>query len=238
MAVLEVKQLQFSYAVDVSPMEFNLSVNAGEVLSVVGPSGAGKSTLINLIAGFLQAASGDVCIDGRSIVNDEVSVRPVSIVFQQFNLFPHLDIFSNVALGLSPSLRLNKDQSHRISEIIETLGLSSLESRKPAQLSGGQQQRVALARAMVRDRPILLLDEAFTALGPSLRKDLLQQVRQLVVEHQMMAISISHQPLDATHVSDRIAFIDQGRVVEVGPVNECLNDPQDPVIREYLGSAD
>lgn len=236
--MLEIQQLQFSYAGDNAPMEFSLSVNPGEVLSIVGPSGAGKSTLINLIAGFLPALAGDIRIDGKSIVGDAVSERPVSIVFQQFNLFPHLDVFSNVALGLSPSLQLSTRESQRITDVLEVLGLTGLQSRNPAQLSGGQQQRVALARAMVRDRQVLLLDEAFTALGPSLRKDLLQLVRELVREHQMMAISISHQPADATHISDRVAFIDQGHVLEQGPADELLNNPRDAVIREYLGCAD
>ena len=236
--MLDIKQLRFSYVADEAPMEFSLSVSPGEVLSIVGPSGAGKSTLINLIAGFLKASAGDIQIDGNSIINDAISRRPVSIVFQQFNLFPHLDIFSNVALGLSPSLRLTEIERQRVSDVLSVLGLSGLEARKPAQLSGGQQQRVALARAMVRDRRVLLLDEAFTALGPSLRKELLQQVRLLVVEHQMMALSISHQPSDAFHISERLAFIDQGRIIEEGSVNDCLNNPRDPVIREYLGSAD
>ena len=234
--MLEIQQLQFSYAAGHPPMEFSLSVNPGEVLSIVGPSGAGKSTLINLIAGFLSASAGDIRLDDQSIIRDAVSERPVSIVFQQFNLFPHLDVFSNVALGLSPSLRLSGAESDRINEVLNVLDLCGLHNRKPVQLSGGQQQRVALARAMVRDRRILLLDEAFTALGPSLRKELLQQVRLLVEEHQMMAISISHQPGDASFISERLAFIDQGRVIEEGPVDECLNNPTNPAIRDYLGS--
>ena len=119
--------------------------------------------------------------------------------------------------------------------MLEHVGLQGLEHRLPAQLSGGQQQRVALARAMVRDRRVLLLDEAFTALGPSLRVELLQLVRQLVAEHGMMAISIGHQPSDAGYISERLAFIDAGKVVELGSVDALLKDTTNPVIRQYLG---
>ena len=129
--MLDIQQLRFSYAGDEAPMEFSLSVNPGEVLSVVGPSGAGKSTLINLIAGFLKASAGDIQIDGNSIINDAVSRRPVSIVFQQFNLFPHLDIYSNVALGLSPSLRLSEIERQRVSDVLSVLGFPGFKSSEP-----------------------------------------------------------------------------------------------------------
>lgn len=235
--MLEIHQLQFSFAPDAELMEFNMQVNAGEVLSIVGPSGAGKTTLINLIAGFLPAMSGDVVVDGQSLNHLPIAERPVSIVFQQFNLFPHLDVFSNVALGLRPSLKLSDAERQRIADVLESVGLAGFHKRYPSQLSGGQQQRVALARAMLRDRRVLLLDEAFTALGPSLRVELLQLVRQLVAEHKMMAICIGHQPTDAGFISDRLAFIDGGRVIDQGPVDELLGNPTNPLIRQYLGTS-
>ncbi len=234
--MLEIEQLQFNYADDLSPMEFNLAVNPGEVISMIGPSGAGKTTLFNLIAGFLRPASGEIKIDGLSILSASVSARPVSLVFQQFNLFPHLDAFSNVALGLKPDLRLSAEQRLRVVDVMASLGLAGFEHRVPGQLSGGQQQRVALARAMVRNRRVLLLDEAFTALGPSMRSDLLKLVRQLVADHQMMAISISHQPSDAMLISDRLVFVDQGRVIKQGATREMLEDSGHQQIADYLGT--
>ena len=236
--MLEISQLAFSYADDTELMEFSLAANPGEVLSIIGPSGAGKTTLINLIAGFLPPQSGDIVVDGESLITMPVAERPVSMVFQQFNLFPHLDVFSNVALGLRASLKLSGQERDRIGGVLETLGLSALEKRLPPQLSGGQQQRVALARAMVRDRRVLLLDEAFTALGPALRLELLQLVRQLVNEHQMMAIAIGHQPADVPYISDKLAFIDRGHVIKQGAVGDILDNPQDPVISQYLGPAE
>lgn len=234
--MLDINQLRFAYSVEDKPMEFSLRVNAGEVLSVIGPSGAGKTTLINLIAGFLAPQSGEITVHGQSINTMTVAQRPVSIVFQQFNLFPHLDVVSNVALGLRPSLKLSDPDRQRIAKVLESMDLKGLDNRLPSELSGGQQQRVALARAIIRDRPVLLLDEAFTALGPSLRGDLLALVRQLVADYRMMAISIGHQPTDAGLISEQVAFIDQGQVVEQGPVDQLLNNSINPVIKDYLGT--
>jgi thiamine transport system ATP-binding protein len=234
--VLELRQLEFAYAEDATRMHFDLAVAEGEVLSLIGPSGSGKSTLLNLVAGFLQQQSGSILLDGESIDALPVESRPVSIVFQQHNLFPHLDARTNVALGVDPSLRLAPAQAKAVDEALNRLGLAGLERRKPGELSGGQQQRVALARVLVRRRKILLLDEAFAALGPAQRGEMILLVRQLVEEQRMAAMLVSHQPHDASIASARTAFVDEGRIVTLQDTRALLEESRLAEVREYLGS--
>jgi thiamine transport system ATP-binding protein len=235
--MLEIRQLKFRYAGAVAQeMEFNLDVDPGEVLSLIGPSGSGKSTLLSLVSGFLTPDSGEILLDGVAIEQLAVSSRPVSIVFQQHNLFPHLDLFTNVALGVDPSLRLSRQQSSEVVAALERLGLKQLQQRKPGELSGGQRQRVALARVLVRKRKILLLDEAFAALGPALRAELIGLVKNLVSENKLVALLVSHQPRDALIASARTAFICEGRVTAVEDTVALLEQSRLAEVRDYLGT--
>jgi thiamine transport system ATP-binding protein len=235
--MLEINRLEFGYADEKAPtMQFNLAVEAGEILSLIGPSGSGKSTLLSLIAGFLVPRAGQILLDDSPIDKVKIASRPVSIVFQQHNLFPHLDLYTNVALGIDPSLRLNREQADAVSEALDQLGLSDLQKRKPGELSGGQRQRVALARVLVRKRKILLLDEAFAALGPALRAELIGLVRNLVRDNNMLALLVSHQPRDALLASARTAFICAGQVIALEKTSDLLDHSQLPEVRDYLGS--
>ena len=235
--MLDIEHLCYQFPGDnPEELQFDLSVAAGEVLSLIGPSGSGKSTLLNLIAGFLKPGHGSIRVHGEPIEQLPVSQRPVTIVFQQHNLFPHLDLYTNVALGVNPSLKLSSKQRLVVEEALDSLGLLGLENRKPGELSGGQRQRVALARALVRDRSILLLDEAFAALGPALREELIMLVKGLVEQKQMAALLVSHQPRDAIIASDRTAFIHDGRVIALQPTEELLENPGLTEICNYLGS--
>lgn len=235
--MLEIDRLEFGYASEKAPtMQFNLNVEAGEILSLIGPSGSGKSTLLNLIAGFLAPRAGQILLDGIAIETASVAARPVSIIFQQHNLFPHLDLYTNVALGVEPSLRLSREQVDAVTEALDQLGLGELQQRKPGELSGGQRQRVALARVLVRKRKILLLDEAFAALGPALRAELIGLVKKLVRDNNMVALLVSHQPRDALLASARTAFICAGKVTAVEQTADLLDQSQLTEVRDYLGS--
>ena len=240
--MLKVKDLKFTYR-DTSKnqqygdmdMCFNLDVKAGEILSIIGSSGSGKTTLLNLIAGFNKPTSGKILINDQDINQLSIAKRPVTTVFQAHNLFPHLDVFTNIAIGIQPSLKLSSDNKEQIQHALESVGLSDFEKRLPSQLSGGQQQRVALARALVRKQRILLLDEPLAALGPAMREEIILLIRELVADKKMVALFVSHQPSDALLASTRCAFIHQGRVLELSDCKTMLNQPSLPEIKNYLG---
>ena len=224
--------------VRVSRPGFELSVDlalpSGGITAVIGPSGSGKSTLLDLIAGFVTPVAGRVVLGGVDMTGVGPADRPVSMVFQDNNLFPHLDLFRNVALGADPGLRLSQAQRGAVEQVMDEVGLSGLGDRLPGQVSGGQQSRAALARALLRDRPVLLLDEPFSALGPGLRRDMLDLVARLAGERGLTVVMVSHDPEDAVRVAAQTVFVDGGTAT--GPVETrgLLADPPE-ALRAYLG---
>jgi thiamine transport system ATP-binding protein len=219
-------------------MRFSLAVPGGAFLAVIGPSGAGKSTLLNLIAGFDRPSSGEVRLFGRPMGETPPAQRPVTMLFQDHNLFAHLDVAANVGLGIDPGLRLSGADRERVRAALDEVGLAGLESRRPAQLSGGERQRVALARCLVRDRPILLLDEPFAALGPRMRRDMLELVERLRRAHGLTVVMVTHSPADARRGAELTAFVLAGAVRRLGPTAELLAARNDPDLADYLGDAE
>lgn len=216
-------------------MRFTLEVPKGALMAVIGPSGAGKSTLLSLIAGFDIPLSGTIMVGGRDMAGVPPSGRPVSMIFQDNNVFAHLDLRQNVAIGLSPSLKLTPSQDVMTDEALRRVGLDELRHRKPGEVSGGERQRVAIARALVRDKPVLLLDEPFAALGPSLRRDMLDLLREVQRDKQLTIVIVSHQPEDARYAASHTAFVEGGRVLFVAPTKEFFRAKDLPELRDYLG---
>ncbi len=216
-------------------MCFNLSVNTREILSIIGPSGSGKTTLLNLIAGFNQPLAGEILVNNQDISKLAIAKRPVTTVFQEHNLFPHLDVFTNIAIGLESSSKTGNNAKEQIHQALENVGLKDLSQRLPGQLSGGQRQRVALARTLVRKQEVLLLDEPLAALGPGMKEEIIELIKTLVVENNMAALFVSHQPADALLASRRIAFIYNGQVLEIGDSKNMLENPAHDEIKKYLG---
>lgn len=214
---------------------YSLHVAEGSFSAVVGPSGGGKTTLLHLIAGFEAASSGRLTWNDEDLLPLGPAERPVAMVFQDHNLFPHLTAFENVALGLRPSLRLDRAERDRVREALGAVDLSALADRRPGDMSGGQRQRVALARALVTQKPLLLLDEPFGALDPGLRRAMIALVDRLRRERGFTVVITIHTPEDVLGLADQAAFVADGEVIAEGPPDSVLNRRRDPRIAAFLG---
>lgn len=206
---------------------------AAPITALIGPSGAGKSTVLNIIAGFTQVSSGRVLWQDDDITEAAPASRPVAMLFQDNNIFPHLTVADNIALGLTikrPTLA-HQDQ---ISAALARVGLEGYEARKPATLSGGQQSRVALARVLLQRKPIMLLDEPFAALGPALKNEMLDLVAQVSREENMQIIMVSHDPRDALRIADMACVVAEGGVTPPMPTEMLLKKPPQ-ALADYLG---
>jgi thiamine transport system ATP-binding protein len=230
--VIKLENVGFRYEDMV--MNFDLQVAKGELVGIIGPSGAGKSTLLSLIAGFDLPISGRISIAGVDMEGVMPDQRPVSMIFQDHNSFAHLDVWTNVALGISPDLKLNPQHRERIDTALARVGLSDFKARKPTELSGGERQRIAIARALVRDKPVLLLDEPFTALGPALRRDMLDLISEIQKEWKLTVLMVTHQPEDAKYAASRIAFVQNGRIAHVLPTKQFFAASAPAEIGAYL----
>jgi thiamine transport system ATP-binding protein len=214
---------------------YSLHVPSHALCAVVGPSGGGKTTLLHLIAGFEEAIAGCLCFEGQDLTPLRPSERPLAMVFQDHNLFPHLTALQNVALGLRPSLRLRGDDERRVAEALAAVGLSELADRRPGEMSGGQRQRVALARALVTEKPLLLLDEPFGGLDPGLRRSMIRLVDDLRRDRRITVVITIHTPEDIVSVADCIAFVAEGAVIAEGLPGDILDPARDPRIAAFLG---
>jgi thiamine transport system ATP-binding protein len=209
--MLAVDKLRFAYPGG-PEFEFDLTLERGEIVTLSGPSGSGKSTLVDLICGFLEPLSGDIRWDGESILHLAPARRPVSALFQTGDLFDHLSVEMNIALGLDPRGRLTAARRGRIRAVLEEMGLSGFGPRLPSQLSGGQRQRVALARELVRDKPLMLLDEPFSALDTDTRDEIAALVRSLTRERNIATLVVSHDPADPRRLASRAVALRDGAV--------------------------
>ncbi len=214
---------------------FHCRMPAGRITAVAGPSGSGKTTLLNLIAGFEVPDSGRIELSGRDVTTFHPAERPVSLVFQENNLFAHLDIATNVGLGISPSLRLADKDLARISAALQRTGLGGYEKRMPGTLSGGERQRAAFARALVRDRPYLLLDEPFAALDPGLRLSMAMLLKELQAETGVTVVLVTHNSSDVRRLAERVIFLEKGRILADDETADFFDRPGPQPILDFRG---
>lgn len=231
---LAVKGVEISF--ETTTLAFDCTVPAERIVAVAGASGSGKSTLFNIIAGFEQPERGEVIILGEEMTGRAPAERPVSIIFQEHNLFAHLDVATNVGFGISPALRLNAADRMKVEDALARVGLAGFGKRLPPTLSGGERQRVALARAFVRHRPILLLDEPFAALDPGMRAEMRALISDLHEEEGNTILMITHHPDDVRALADSVLFLDRGRIVAHDEVDRFLGRRDIAAINRFLGN--
>lgn len=222
-----IRQGEFSLSAD-------MTLEPGLKYAVIGPSGAGKSTLLSALCGFTPLDQGRLIWNDHDITDAAPGERPMTMLFQDNNLFPHLSVFQNVGLGLRANLRLSAADKDRVSDALNRVGLSDHADKKPSALSGGQQSRTALARVLVQARPLVLLDEPFAALGPALRNEMLDLVQDLVAETHAALIMVTHFPDDVRRIADQVIFVEGGRAHAPQPAMALLDNPP-PELRDYLG---
>jgi thiamine transport system ATP-binding protein len=213
---------------------FNLTIEAGKITAITGPSGSGKSTLLNLISGFETPDQGRVLIGNRDVSKDLPAERPVASIFQDHNLFAHLDLFTNVALGANSALKLTAAHRVAISAALSRVGLAGFERRMPADLSGGERQRAAIARSLVQNQPLILMDEPFAALDPALRRDMGSLMRELQREHDRTIIIVTHQPDEVQRLADNVVFLEKGAVTFLGDKRSFIDHADHSAITNFL----
>lgn len=214
-------------------LSINFEIKPETITAIIGPSGAGKSTLLDAISGFSSAESGTVFWGEQFLNSLTPSLRPITIVFQDNNLFPHLNVYQNVALGLTTKLRYQSKFNNQINDALVKVDMLDYYEKYPAELSGGQKGRIALARALVRKKPLLLLDEPFSALGPALRKEMLNLVKNISVKHKLTVLIVTHDPKDLIGVCKDVIVVAENEAT--GPynlVNLLKNPPKS--LNDYL----
>ncbi|MGC6247503.1 thiamine ABC transporter ATP-binding protein [Bisgaard Taxon 45] len=222
--MIRLKGVQFAY--HTFTFEGDIQIPAQQKVAIVGASGAGKSTLLNLIAGFAFAQQGEIWLNGENHSQTQPYERPVSILFQENNLFTHLSVAENMALGLKTSLKLTALEQQKVQEVARAVGLQGVLNQLPSQLSGGQKQRVALARCLLRDKPILLLDEPFSALDPDLREEMLNLLLQLCDEKRLTLLIVTHQVNELAQKMDRLIRVENGRISESTILKDNFSEKQ------------
>jgi spermidine/putrescine ABC transporter ATP-binding subunit len=237
MSTVEVRGAAKRYGTTAALDAVSITFGEGEFFGLLGPSGSGKTTLLRAIAGFVDLDSGEILVDGQDVRRTPVHRRDIGMVFQNYALFPHMTVFDNVAFGLSVRRAGREETERRVREMLGLVRLSGLEQRKPRQLSGGQQQRVALARALITRPRVLLLDEPLGALDKRLRQEMQVELKQIQREVGITTIFVTHDQEEALTLSDRIAILNDGRIVQAGPPDQVYERPETAFAASFLGDA-
>tara|TARA_B000000557_G_scaffold172106_2_gene139993 strand:- start:18 stop:704 length:687 start_codon:yes stop_codon:yes gene_type:complete len=226
-------KLNFSLKESYLTISTNISLEPDKIYAVVGPSGAGKSTFLNLISGFASISSGSIIWNEQEISHLPPAKRSVSILFQDNNLFPHLSVWRNLALAVTHWPKISRDNEEKLKAVMSEVGILGLENRKPSQLSGGQQSRVALARVLLQKNKILLLDEPFSALGPSLKDQMLELIKKIAKNKKLLVLMVTHEPADAKKVASQTLVVKDKKVHPPLSTEKAL-DPVNGPLADYL----
>ena len=235
--IIEIKNISKSFGDKCILDNVSTNVRRGEFVTILGPSGCGKTTLLRILAGFAQADKGEVCINGKDITNVPPHMRPVNTVFQRYALFPHLDVYENIAFGLKlqniPSDEINK----RVMKVLKMVSMTDYEDRDVESLSGGQQQRVAIARAIANQPKVLLLDEPLAALDLKMRKDMQIELKEMHKQLGITFIYVTHDQEEALTLSDTIIVMNEGKIQQIGTPTDIYNEPQNSFVADFIGES-
>ena len=235
--IIEVQGVSKFFGEKVALDNINLNVKKGEFVTILGPSGCGKTTLLRLIAGFQTASEGVICISGKEITQTPPHLRPVNTVFQKYALFPHLNVFDNIAFGLKLKKTPKQVIEKKVKAALKMVGMTDYEDRDVDSLSGGQQQRVAIARAIVNEPEVLLLDEPLAALDLKMRKDMQMELKEM---HQKLGITfvyVTHDQEEALTLSDTIVVMSEGKIQQIGTPMDIYNEPTNSFVADFIGES-
>lgn len=230
--MLELKNVKKSY--DGTPVltDISLNIEDGEIVSILGPSGCGKTTLLNLILGIVDSDGGEIIFNGEDITNVPMEKRGFNIVFQDYALFPNLNVYQNITYGLRNKPEISSKEE--VEELINLLGLEEHLSKRIGQLSGGQKQRVALARTMVMKPKILLLDEPLSALDGVIKESIKDRIKTIAREYNLTTIIVTHDPEEALTLSNRVMIINEGKIAQFGRPEEIIKKPENGFVKKFI----
>lgn len=235
--IIEIKNISKSFGDKCILNDVSISVKKGEFLTLLGPSGCGKTTLLRILAGFGSADSGEILINGKDITNVPPHERPVNTVFQRYALFPHLDVYENIAFGLKLQKVPTDEIDRRVRKVLRMVSMTDYEDRDVDSLSGGQQQRVAIARAIVNQPQVLLLDEPLSALDLKMRKDMQIELKEMHRKLGITFIYVTHDQEEALTLSDTIVVLDDGVIQQIGTPTDIYNEPQNSFVADFIGES-
>ena len=235
--IIEIKNVSKSFGDKDVLKDINLYINQGEFLTLLGPSGCGKTTLLRMIAGFLQPDSGSILLDGKDLEGTSPYERPLNTVFQRYALFPHLDVYDNIAFGLKLKKVPQEEIDKRVRRVLKLVAMSDYEDRDVETLSGGQQQRIAIARAIVNQPKVLLLDEPLAALDLKMRKDMQIELKEMHKQLGITFIYVTHDQEEALTLSDTVVVMNEGRIQQIGTPTDIYNEPVNSFVADFIGES-
>lgn len=235
--IVELKNIRMSFGNGPILDDIDLSIKSGEFVTILGPSGCGKTTTLRIIAGFETPDSGDVFFEGEKVNDLPAYKRNVNTIFQRYALFPHLNVYDNIAFGLRVKKYSKEEIAQKVEETIELVNLKGRENRNIDTLSGGQQQRVAIARAIVNRPKVLLLDEPLSALDLKLRKDMRAELKELQKRTGITFIFVTHDQEEALSMSDTVVVMDKGKIQQIGTPTDIYNEPKNAFVADFIGES-
>ena len=235
--VIELKDISISLNQEIILENFNIKIKSGKFVTLLGPSGCGKTTILKIIAGLLTPDSGDIFFDGENVTFLPPYKRNINTVFQRYALFPHLNVFDNIAFGLKIKNFAKNEIRKRVLNILKTVNLEGFEKRKPSELSGGQQQRIAIARALVNQPKVLLLDEPLSALDLNLRKEMQFELKEMQQNLNTTFIYVTHDQEEALTMSDTVVVMNEGEIQQIGTPQQIYNEPQNAFVADFIGQS-